>query len=100
MQAATKDLVLATPEWVDRDRLQALPPNPASLVDAIRQGDRSFAQAGGPRHISDGRPKCADEGQRIIESLGAILGEAVMEAWESRERSRGIRCPIRRCTRT
>lgn len=82
-------VLAAAPDWVDRDRLQALPPNPTSLVEAIRQGDRSFAQAGGPQaYFGWPAEASADEGQRIIESLGAILEEAVMDAWESHQDSR------------
>ena len=77
-------VVLAeTPDWVDQDRLRELPPNPSSLVDAIRRGDGSFAQAGGPQaYFGWPADATADEGRHTVESLGAILEEAVMESWE------------------
>ena len=78
-------IVLAeVPHLVDRAQLQHLPPNPASLVDAIGRGDRSFAQAGGPQaYFGWPADASADEGQRTIQSLGIILEEAVMDAWTS-----------------
>ena len=39
----------------------------------------SFAQAGGPQAYFGWPAEASDEGQRIIESLGAILDEAVMD---------------------
>jgi creatinine amidohydrolase len=60
--------------------MRALAPNPASLVTAIQRGDRSFAEAGGP-HAYFGFPAdaTADEGREIIERLGRIIEEAVIE---------------------
>ena len=83
-------VVLAeAPDLVDQARLRELPPNPASLVDAIRRGDRSFAQAGGSQaYFGWPADATADEGRRIIQSLGAILEEAVMDAWETAKLSR------------
>ena len=67
---------------VDHERLRALPANPRRLVDAIRRGDRSFAQAGGPQaYFGWPADATADEGHRIVEALAAILEEAVMERW-------------------
>jgi enamine deaminase RidA (YjgF/YER057c/UK114 family) len=83
-------VVLAeSPDLVDRGRQAKLAPNPSSLVDAIRRGDRSFAQAGGPQaYFGWPADATADEGRRIIETLGAIIEDAVMEAWESAAPSR------------
>lgn len=74
-------VLAARPEWV-RDGVAAdLPPNPASLVDAIREGKTGFREAGGPRAYF-GYPAEArsEEGERTIETLGEILAESVREA--------------------
>ena len=81
-------IVLAEqPSWVDLETMRGLPPNPASLVDAIRRGDRSFADAGGA-HAYFGWPASAtaDEGRQSIATLGAILEEAVLEALDANPR--------------
>ncbi len=79
-------IVLAcTPERVRADIMRDLPPNPASLSGAIREGRSSFADAGGPRaYFGDPAAATAQEGERTIEILGQILEEAVMDAmgWE------------------
>lgn len=77
-------VLAAAPDLVDSDRLRELPPNPASLVDAIRRGERTFAQAGGLQaYFGWPADATAEEGRRIIQSLGAILEDAVMDAWET-----------------
>ena len=54
------------------------PPNPASLSRAIRAGKQSFEEAGGPRaYFGFPAEATAEEGRSTIESLGAILDEAV-----------------------
>lgn len=69
-------------DQVDRQRLRELPANPSSLVDAIRRGDRTFAQAGGPlAYFGWPAEATADEGRQSVQALGAILEEAVMDAW-------------------
>ena len=75
-------IVLAErPDWVDVQAMRALPANPVSLVDAIRRGDRSFADAGGGQaYFGWPADASADEGRNDIEILGAILEEAVLEA--------------------
>lgn len=77
-------IVLArTPERVRRDVMAGLPANPASLSEAIREGATTFRQAGGERAYfgwpADATP---EEGEATIETLGAILAEAVAEAVE------------------
>ncbi len=60
---------------------RALAPNPRSLSDAIRAGKQTFEQAGGPRaYFGDPAAASADEGSRLVETLGAILEEAVIAA--------------------
>ena len=69
------------PDLVRRETLAALPPNPASLSTAIREGKRTFEEAGGPRAYF-GRPAeaTAEEGRDTIATLGGILDEAVQAA--------------------
>jgi creatinine amidohydrolase len=69
------------PDWVKEDLRRSLPPNPASLSDAIRRGVTSFAAAGGPNaYFGWPADATADEGRATVEVLGAILAEAVLEA--------------------
>jgi creatinine amidohydrolase len=75
-------IVLAErPELVRTDVMSGLPPNPRSLVDAIREGQTAFAAAGGPEAYF-GWPAEADasEGRESVDRLGHILYDAVMEA--------------------
>ena len=69
------------PDLVDEARRAELQPNPASLVDAIRQGKTDFVAAGGPQaYFGDPAAATAEEGRETIEILGRILEEAVLEA--------------------
>ncbi|MGH7513301.1 MAG: creatininase family protein [Gemmatimonadales bacterium] len=77
-QFETSVVLAERPELV-RDAIRVgLPPNPASLSRAIRDGKRSFEEAGGARAYfgfpSEATP---EEGRATIEVLGAILDEAV-----------------------
>jgi creatinine amidohydrolase len=72
-------IVLAECPELVRDGIRAaLPPNPASLSRAIRDGKQTFEEAGGARAYF-GYPAQAttEEGRATIEVLGAILDEAV-----------------------
>jgi len=75
-------IVLAErPDLVRTDVMAALAPNPRSLVDAIHRGDTTFAAAGGPdAYFGFPAEATAAEGRAIVETLGAILAEAVVEA--------------------
>ena len=74
------------PNVVNTMVMQSLPPNPRSLVDAIRMGHVTFSEAGGPEaYFGFPADATADEGRQIIETLGAILEEAVMEALDGGE---------------
>lgn len=79
-------VVLALAPELVRDRIRReLPPNPASLSGAIREGARSFEEAGGPRaYFGWPAEASAEEGRRTLEVLGEILAEAVVGALESR----------------
>jgi creatinine amidohydrolase len=60
---------------------RALPPNPTSLATAIREGRRTFAEAGGPRaYFGWPAEATADEGRATVQVLGEILAEAVLDA--------------------
>jgi creatinine amidohydrolase len=71
----------AAPALVREEILRELPPNVASLSDAIREGKSTFEEAGGARaYFGYPAEATAEEGQRTIEALGEILAEAVEEA--------------------
>lgn len=79
-------IVLAErPELVRAEMAAALTPNPASLSAAIRDGRKTFAEAGGPRAYF-GAPADATsaEGRDTLETLGQILEQAVTEALAAR----------------
>src|SRR5213596_1709174 len=72
-------VLAARPELVRDAIRRALPSNPRSLSAAIRSGQTSFEEAGGPRaYFGSPADAGADEGARTIEILGAILEEAVL----------------------
>jgi creatinine amidohydrolase len=71
-------MMALAPELVREHIASALPPNPASLSTAIREGLASFEDAGGPRAYF-GWPAEAtrEEGERTVDTLGGILADAV-----------------------
>lgn len=75
-------LVLALEPGLVRDGIRReLPPNPASLSDAIRAGVTTFEGAGGPRaYFGWPAEATAEEGERTVGVLGEILAEAVRDA--------------------
>jgi creatinine amidohydrolase len=77
-QFETSIVLAERPELVRAAIGAALPPNPTSLSRAIRDGKRSFEEAGGDRAYF-GYPAQATprEGRETVEVLGAILDEAV-----------------------
>jgi creatinine amidohydrolase len=64
-----------------RDKIRGrLPANPRSLSDAIKTGKRTFEAAGGPRaYFGDPAAATAEEGSKLVDALGGILEEAVLE---------------------
>src|SRR6184192_2916921 len=75
----TSIVLAARPELVRETVRGSLPANPRSLSGAIRAGQTTFEQAGGPRaYFGSPAEARADEGARTIEVLGAILEEAVL----------------------
>lgn len=76
-------VLAARPELVRRQVQQGLAPNPASLSAAIREGKATFREAGGPEaYFGDPAAATADEGRQTLETLGAILAEAVLAVCE------------------
>lgn len=74
-------VLAARPELVRREVADGLPPNPASLSDAIRDGASTFEEAGGPRaYFGWPAEASAEEGRATIDTLGAMLAESVREA--------------------
>src|SRR3989475_9769550 len=72
-------VMAARPELVREAIRRSLPANPRSLSTAIRSGQTSFEEAGGPRaYFGSPADAGADEGARTIEVLGAILEEAAL----------------------
>jgi creatinine amidohydrolase len=80
-QFETSVVLAERPDLVREQTRAALLPNPASLSRAIREGKQSFEEAGGTRAYF-GFPAQAtiEEGHATIETLGAILDEAVQSA--------------------
>ena len=74
----TSLVLAARPDLVREEARRALPPNPASLSVAIRDGKGSFAAAGGPdAYFGWPADATAREGTELLATLGAILAEAV-----------------------
>ena len=73
-------VLAARPDLVREEIRAGLAPNPASLSEAIRAGHETFEAAGGGEAYF-GWPADAtrEEGERTIETLGAILAEATEE---------------------
>ena len=80
-QFETSIVLAERPDLVREATMAALPPNPASLSRAIREGKMEFEEAGGPRaYFGYPAQATAEEGRATIEALGAILDEAVQAA--------------------
>jgi creatinine amidohydrolase len=77
-QFETSIVLAERPDLVREATMAALPPNPASLSRAIREGKMEFEEAGGPQaYFGYPAQATAEEGRATIEALGAILDEAV-----------------------
>jgi len=74
-------IVLAErPDLVHEPLRRGLPPNPASISDAIRAGARTFEEAGGARaYFGWPADATAEEGAASVDALSRILAEAVEE---------------------
>jgi len=75
-------IVLAeTPDLFRTAVAEELEENPASLSDAIREGKRTFRDAGGPRaYFGWPAQASAREGHETVRTLGRLLAEAVMDS--------------------
>ena len=63
-----------------------LPPNPASLSEAIRDGSNTFEEAGGPlAYFGWPADATAEEGRAIVGVLGSILEDAVISELSERD---------------
>lgn len=83
-QFETSIVLAEQPELVRETVRTGLPPNPASLSRAIREGKQTFEEAGGPRaYFGYPAQASAEEGRATIEVLGAILDEAVRAELEA-----------------
>lgn len=72
-------IVLAERPDLVRPVRESLAPNPNSLSVAIRAGQRTFAEAGGPRaYFGWPADASAEEGRALVDTLGAILEEAAL----------------------
>lgn len=78
-------VVLAAAPSLVREKIRSgLAPNPVSLSEAIREGKRSFEEAGGARaYFGYPADASAEEGERTIAALGLILAEAVLAELEA-----------------
>jgi creatinine amidohydrolase len=83
-QFETSIIMAERPELVRNETRATLPPNPASLSRAIRDGKQGFEEAGGPRAYF-GFPAAAtiEEGRSSIDTLGDILADAVQAELDS-----------------
>jgi creatinine amidohydrolase len=76
-------VMAAQPDLVRDEVRRDLPDNPVSIGRAIREGKRTFEEAGGPEgYFGEPAAATADEGRDTIEVLGAILEEAVTACLE------------------
>jgi creatinine amidohydrolase len=84
-QFETSVVLAERPELVREAVMTSLPANPASLSHAIREGKRSFEEAGGARaYFGIPAQATAEEGRATIAVLGQILDEAVQEELTAR----------------
>ncbi len=73
-------VMAVAPELVREDIRLGLAANPASLSTAIRDGKKSFEEAGGPRaYFGAPAESSAEEGAATIAVLGEIVAEAVAQ---------------------
>ncbi len=76
----TSVILAERPELVRGAIRRTLPPNPRSLAAAIREGKKTFREAGGPDAYF-GAPAAATpgEGRDTVSELGAILEDCVLQ---------------------
>ncbi|MGB6334413.1 MAG: creatininase family protein, partial [Thermoanaerobaculia bacterium] len=77
-------VMAARSELVREEIRRSLEPNPQSLSSAIREGKKTFEEAGGDRaYFGDPAAASAEEGRRTSEILGEILEEAILAEMNS-----------------
>jgi creatinine amidohydrolase len=78
-QFETSIVMAERPELVRESIRVALEPNPISLSKAIKEGKKTFEEAGGPSaYFGSPREASAEEGRETLATLGAILADAVV----------------------
>ncbi len=78
----TSIVLQADPEGVRRDAAQALPAKRIDLVQKIQAGARNFKQCGADEaYCGDPAAATSDEGADLIERLGTMLADTVLETW-------------------
>ncbi|HUF11763.1 MAG TPA: creatininase family protein [Longimicrobiales bacterium] len=82
-QYETSIVLAEQPELVREEERRALEPYLRSLSEAIRDGVRSFGEAGGEQaYFGAPAAATADEGRRTIDTLGVLLEEEVVAVLE------------------
>ena len=80
-QFETSIVMAERPDLVRESIRVALHPNPASLSQAIREGKKTFEEAGGPSaYFGFPREASVAEGRETIATLGAIVADALVAA--------------------
>ncbi len=75
-------VMAADPEAVRDEVRRALPPVTIELIEKIKAGAKSFAQAGaGHAYCGDPAAASVDEGKEQIERLAGMIVTSVREAW-------------------
>lgn len=88
-QYETSIVMAEKPDLVREHERRALEPYLRSLSEAIREGVRSFGEAGGEKaYFGAPAAASADEGRQTIDALGAILEDEVMAVMQ-RDRELG-----------
>ncbi|HKY32900.1 MAG TPA: creatininase family protein [Candidatus Polarisedimenticolia bacterium] len=79
----TSLVMAARPGLVDEPARRALAANPVSIGRKIKEGARSFLEAGGDQaYFGDPASATAEEGRASFEALAAMVETAVLEALE------------------
>lgn len=77
-QFETSIVMAERPDLVRESIRVVLEPNPVSLSQAIREGKKTFEEAGGPAaYFGAPRGASAEEGRETLATLGAILADAL-----------------------
>ena len=80
-QFETSIVMAERPDLVRESIRVALEPNPRSLSQAIKEGKKTFEEAGGPSaYFGFPRGASDEEGRETIATLGAILADALVAA--------------------